>query len=104
MTQIKEFIHFIREQGVIGLAIGFILGGSVTGVVNSLVNDIINPLIGLLVPQVGDLAKVGTTFGSTMIKWGSFISVLLNFVIVAAVVFFVFKGLGLDKMDKKKEA
>jgi large conductance mechanosensitive channel len=42
----KGFLNFIREQGVVGLAVGFILGGSVSKVVTSLVTDIINPVLG----------------------------------------------------------
>lgn len=43
----RGFINFIREQGIIGLAVGFLLGGSASRVVTSLVNDVINPLVGL---------------------------------------------------------
>ena len=42
----KGFLDFIREQGVVGLAVGFILGGAVSKLVASLVNDLINPLLG----------------------------------------------------------
>lgn len=93
------FITFVREQGVIGFAIGFILGGGITGVVKALVDDIINPLIGYAFGSVKTLAmwKVGT------IALGDFLSVLINFLILAAVVYAVFKGLGLDRLDKKKE-
>ena len=55
----KGFIDFIREQGVIGLAIGFILGGAVSKVVTSLVNDIISPVIGLGAGRAGQLEGRG---------------------------------------------
>ena len=99
MIGIKGFVKFIREQGVIGLAIGFILGGAVSGVVSSLVNDIINPIIALAFSGIENLS--GWMIGPVAL--GNFLSVLINFVIVAAVVYYIFKGLRLDTLDKKKE-
>lgn len=100
----NKFIDFIREQGVIGLAIGFILGGAVTKVVTSLVEDIINPIISIIAGgKTESLATAVITIGESEIRYGQFIGVLINFVIIAAVVYYVFKGLGLDKIDKKKD-
>ncbi|MEK7613953.1 MAG: MscL family protein [Patescibacteria group bacterium] len=98
----KNFVAFIREQGVIGLAIGFILGGAVSTVVASLVKDIINPLLGILLGSVGGLATAHFSILGAQIMWGSFVSVLINFLVIAAVVYYGFKGLGLDKLDVKK--
>jgi large conductance mechanosensitive channel len=100
----KEFIVFIREQGVMGLAIGFILGGAVSTVVASLVNDIINPILGLVLGSVEGLKSAHIPLFGAQILIGNFISVLINFVVIAGVVYFGFKGLGLDKLDKKKGA
>lgn len=100
----SKFIEFIREQGVIGLAIGFILGGAVTKVVTSLVEDIINPVISIIGGgRTESLATSVMMVGESEIRYGQFIGVLINFVIIAAVVYYVFKGLGLDKIDKKKD-
>lgn len=99
MKTVISFVSFIREQGVVGLAIGFILGGAVAKVVSSLVNDIIQPLIGLLVGHAEGLAKL--SFHG--VAYGNFIATLIDFVIVAAVVYFGFKLLGLEKLDAKKE-
>ncbi len=96
------FIGFIREQGVVGLAIGFVLGGAVSKTVTSLVDNIINPVVGLLMGKV-NLTDRMTVIGNASIKWGAFISTIIDFIIVAAVVYFGFKMLGLDKLDKKKE-
>jgi len=52
----KDFIDFIRKQGVVGLAIGFILGGAVSNLVSALVQDVINPVIGIFLGPVGNLA------------------------------------------------
>ena len=93
------FFQFIREQGVVGLAIGFILGSGVNKVVSSLVNDIIQPGIGLLFGSVDGLAGMQVK----SIMYGRFIAGLIDFGILAAIVYFGFRGLGLDKLDKKIE-
>lgn len=98
----KGFINFIREQGVVGLAVGFILGGAVSKVVTALVTDIINPLVGILLGFAGNLSAMTLKIGSSQLKWGDFLSVVIDFLIIAAVVYFGVKGLGLDKLDKKK--
>ncbi|QQG38108.1 MAG: MscL family protein [Candidatus Kaiserbacteria bacterium] len=94
------FVQFIRERGVMGLAIGFVLGSSVQKVVTALVTDIINPLIGLLTGE-GDKNFSQFTVGPFLV--GDFISVLIDFLILAAVVYFVFKSLKLEQLDKPKE-
>ncbi len=96
----QGFLTFIREQGVVGLAIGFILGAEVTALVKSLVEGIINPLIGLL-GDADSLAEASLMIGDAEVVWGAFVAQLVNFIIVAAVVYFVFKKLGLDSIDKK---
>lgn len=101
-NKIKGFMDFIREQGVVGLAVGFILGGAVSKIVSSLVDNIINPLVGLALGKV-DLADKAVTMGSATLKYGAFISTLVDFFIIAAVVYFGVKALGLDKLDKKSE-
>ena len=92
------FIDFIRTQGVVGLAVGFILGGAVSKVVSALVNDIVNPIIGFAFGSTAGLKAM--MLGPVLL--GDFVAVLIDFLIIAAVVYFVVKGLGLDKMDKPK--
>lgn len=98
----QGFLTFIREQGVVGLAVGFILGGSVSKVVAALVEDIINPVIGLVLGSAAGLKEMAFTLAGAEIKLGAFVAVLIDFLVVAAVVYYGFKGLGLDKLDKKK--
>jgi len=97
------FIDFIRSQGVIGLAIGVVLGTSITKFVTSLVTDIINPLVGILISRAGDLKANYFLVGNAKIMWGSFVNSFIDFVIIALVVYFGVKILGIDKLDKKKE-
>lgn len=93
------FVQFVREQGVVGLAIGFILGGAVSKLVASLVSDIIQPVVGMIFGSANGLAELH--IGSIM--YGKFISVLIDFFIISAVVYYGFKGLRLDKLDIKKD-
>jgi len=99
----KGFMDFIREQGVVGLAVGFILGGAISKVVASLVSDIINPLLGLVLGSAEGLQAASFNVGSASIIWGNFISVLIDFLVIALVVYFGVKWLKLDKLDKKSD-
>lgn len=96
-------MKFIREQGVIGLAVGFILGGSVSSVVSSLVEDIINPILGIVLGFAGSLETAVLYLGPAQIRWGNFVSVVIDFVVITGVVYFGVKGLGLEKLDKKNK-
>jgi len=99
----QGFMEFIRTQGVVGLAVGFILGGAVSKVVTALVTDIINPILGVALGAVDGLKSAKLSIGSADILIGDFISVTIDFLVIAAVVYYGVKGLGLDKLDKKKE-
>jgi large conductance mechanosensitive channel len=98
----KGFIQFVREQGVIGLAVGFILGGAVAKMVTALVTDLVNPLLGLLIGGL-NLKNAYVSVAGAKIMWGDFVSVLIDFLVVACVVYFGVKLLKLDRLDKKKE-
>jgi large conductance mechanosensitive channel len=104
---INGFMDFVREQGVIGLAIGLALGTQVKQVVDQIVASFINPLVGLFLPGQGDLTK--KTFSLSLgdkiavFTYGSFLNVLISFLAVAAIIYFVVKGLKLDKIDKPKK-
>lgn len=94
------FVEFIRKQGVVGLAIGFIVGVATGTVVTSLVTDLINPIIGAIVGQ-GSLDTLTFHIGDAVFNYGHFIGVVINFAIILAVVYFGFKALRLEKLDKK---
>ncbi|HOB89921.1 MAG TPA: MscL family protein [Candidatus Colwellbacteria bacterium] len=99
----KGFINFIREQKVMGLAVGFILGGSVSKVVSSLVADIINPILSVVLGAADDLKNAILQIGPVRILYGNFLSALIDFMVVAAVVYFGVNLIGINKLDKKKE-
>lgn len=98
----RGFVNFIREQGIIGLAIGFLLGGAASRVVSSLVNDIINPLVGLGLQRVSKLTDLVVYIGNARLMIGNFFTTLLDFLIIAAVVYFVFKGLRFERIDRPR--
>lgn len=97
----KGFLEFIREQGVVGLAVGFILGGSVSKFVTALVEDIISPILGLAVGKVENLKGAYFMISSAKILWGDFLSVAIDFTMIAAVVYFGVKLFKLDRLQKK---
>jgi len=98
----KGFLEFVRDQGVVGLAVGFILGGAVSKVVTALVEDIVNPIVGVVLGSAEGLADAYIGIGEIKIMYGHMISVLIDFLIIATVVYFGVKLLKLDKLDKKK--
>ena len=100
--QMRGFKDFVREQGVVGLAVGFILGGAVSKVVSSLVEDIINPILSILLGAAGNLSEAVLIIGLVRIRYGSFLIVLIDFIVIGLVVYFGVKVLKLDKLDKKE--
>ena len=105
-TKLEGFLDFIRERGVVGLAIGLAIGTAATAVVNQIVNALITPTIALLI-GTENLAKwvvtVEVAGRSVVYPLGALADVLIKFVAIAAVIYFVVLGLKLDKLDKKKE-
>jgi large conductance mechanosensitive channel len=98
-----EFLDFIGKAGVLGLAVGFIMGTYIGSVVTALVQDIIMPVPGALIPG-GDWRKAVVTLpiGAGMnFAIGDFVGVIINFIIVAVVVFFIAKYAG-KAMEKTK--
>lgn len=99
----KGFIDFVREQGVIGLAVGFILGGAITSLVKAFIADIISPLLVIGMSNLSSLTDAYIQIGSAKILWGDFLNDVINFLVMAFIVYFGVKILKLDKLDKKKD-
>lgn len=96
----QEFKTFISRGNVMDMAVGVIVGGAFTSIVNSLVNDILMPIIGGVTGGV-DFTSYTATIGTATVAWGSFIQAIVNFLIVAWVIFMVVKGI--NNMKKKEE-
>ncbi len=82
----EEFKKFISRGNVVDMAVGIIIGGAFTGIVTSLVEDIINPLIGLFGGMNFDRYSI-TLLGEATLNYGKFLTAVMNFVIMAFVVF-----------------
>jgi large conductance mechanosensitive channel len=95
---IKEFKAFIMRGNVMDLAVAVIIGGAFGKIVTSLVSDIIMPLIGLIIGGI-DFTGLAFTIGSAKITYGSFINNLIDFIIIALVIFLMIKLF--DNLKKK---
>ena len=117
MKFFKEFKEFIAKGNAMDLAVGVVIGGAFTAIVNSLVENIINPFIGFI---VGLIANGATAMGGgdaveaimSMDKWvipgteiaiGAFIGSIINFLIIAFVIFCVVKAINKMREKNKKE-
>lgn len=92
----EEFKTFISRGSVMDMAVGIIIGGAFTAIVNSLVNDIIMPSVSLLTGGMDFSAfniMLGEGEGAASINYGSFISAIVNFLIIAFVIFCLIKAL-----------
>jgi large conductance mechanosensitive channel len=91
MGLIAEFRQFLDEYKVMGLAIAFIIGAALTTLVQSLVNDIVMPVISPILSTTGDWKASLFQLGPITLKWGSFLGAVINFVIIAFVIFMIAK-------------
>lgn len=104
----QGFFNFIREQGVVGLGVGFVIGTAANTLVKSVVTNMLNPFIGLftggsnLSQKVACLKSVGGVCKDPL-NYGQVVSDTITFIIILLVVYVVIKFLKLDKLDKKKE-
>lgn len=87
---IKEFKEFAMRGNVIDMAVGIIIGGAFTAIVTSLVNDIFSPFIGLFFRA--DFSTLSGTILGVPIGYGKFITAVINFLLVALVLFCIIKA------------
>jgi len=88
MGFLKEFKEFLNEYKVMALAVAFIIGIAAADLIQSLVNNIIMPVIASFIPG-GAWEEATFSLGPAMIRWGAFVSSVINFLIIALVVFMV---------------
>ena len=100
----KVRVEFISRGNVMDLAVGVIIGGAFTAIVNSLVKYIINPFLGLFVGAI-NFSDLVFKIGNATFRVGSFLNAVINFLIIAFVVFLMVKGINkVLRQDKKEEA
>ena len=97
---LKEFKEFALKGNIMDMAIGVVIGGAFQKIVNSLVNDVIMPAISVLTGKV-DFTDMVFTMGNASIKYGNFITTIVDFLIIAFSIFLVVKYL--NKLNKLKE-
>lgn len=96
-----EFKEFINRGNVVDMAVGIMIGAAFKAIVDSLVNDIISPLIGLIFKQ--DFSGLSFKLWDVELKYGAFLMAVLNFLIIAFVLFMIIKLMNsLRDMGKKK--
>lgn len=88
---LKEFKEFVMRGNVLDMAVGVIIGGAFGKIVGSLVNDILMPLVGLLMGGV-NFSELSVTVGSATIMWGLFLQTVVDFLIIAFVIFVIVKS------------
>lgn len=101
---IKEFKEFIARGNVMDMAIGIIIGGGFTAIVNSLVNDILMPILSLLTGGLdftGLAIVLGTGENAATLNYGAFIGAVIDFVLIALVIFILIKAM--NKFSRAKE-
>ena len=88
---LKQFKEFVIRGNVLDLAVAVIIGGAFGKIVGSLVNDIIMPLIGLVMGGV-NFSELSITVGEAVVKWGAFVQTVLDFLVIAFVIFLIVKA------------
>lgn len=101
---IAEFKEFINQGNVMDMAVGIIIGAAFTAIVTSLVETIINPLIAIVTGGQTPGAGLQLTVGAATIDFGAFIGAIINFLIIAWVVFMLVKAVNKAKSLGAKEA
>ena len=100
---LEEFKKFALKGNVMDLAVGVIIGGAFQAIVTSLVGDIVSPVIGIFAST--DFSNLILTVNGAEIKYGAFITAIINFLIMALIIFCMVKGLNkLVSIGKKEEA
>ena len=102
---IREFALFVREKGVIGLAVGIIVGGAITKFVTAIIKDLVNPIIGGIVGTSGTLTEYSLKIPLTNIQlmYGDLISEFINLITIMLVVYIIFVKSPVKRIDKKPE-
>jgi large conductance mechanosensitive channel len=101
MGMLSEFFEFLKEYNVVALAIAFIMGAASTSMIKSLVDNIIMPIITAFMPG-GAWRTATLALGPVIIAWGQFLADVINFVIIAFVVFVIAKKVLGEKKAAKK--
>ena len=96
---LKEFREFAIRGNVMDLAVAVIIGGAFGKIITSLVNDVLMPVIGLLMGGV-NFSELSITVGAAVIKWGALVQSIIDFIIIAFVIFMLVRAMNRMKRDE----
>lgn len=108
-NQVSDFVNFIRQQGVVGLAVGLAVGAAAGAAVKQIVDEFINPIVGFIIGGI-DLVNLEWVVvqandegrGGLVIGWGAILSALITLIATALVVYVIVHSAKLDRLDKPK--
>jgi large conductance mechanosensitive channel len=108
-SQFTQFLDFVREQGVIGLAVGLAIGTAAGASVKQIVDGFINPIIGFIIGGI-DLSKLQWVVfapnldgkGGLVFSWGAILSSIITLLATALVIYWLIHVAKLDRLDKRK--
>jgi large conductance mechanosensitive channel len=109
-SQLTQFLDFVREQGVVGLAVGLAIGTAAGAAVKQIVDGFINPIIGFVIGGI-DLSKLQWVVvgpgsdgkGGLVFSWGAILSSIITLLATALVIYWLVHIAKLDRLDKKKD-
>lgn len=106
--EVGQFMDFVRQQGVVGMAVGLAIGVAAAGAVSNIVEGLVNPLIGFLLAGT-DLNNITWNTGISrsgedlVFSWGLALNGIIVLLVTALVIYLVVHKLKLDRLDKKKD-
>lgn len=104
---VSGFADFLRERGVVGLAIGVVFGTQAKQIIDQLVSAFLSPFLGLILPGKGPLNQKFFTFTmnekTATFGWGALVFTMISFLLLAIVIYLSFRIFRLDKLEKPKE-
>ncbi len=107
-SEVRKFMTFVREQGVVGMAVGLAIGVAAAGAVSDIVEGLVNPVVGFLLAGT-DLTEAAWNTGLSragedlVLSWGLALNGILVLLATAFVVYMIVHKAKLDRLDKKKD-
>jgi large conductance mechanosensitive channel len=109
-SEVANFLTFVRQQGIVGLAVGLAVGTAAGAAVKQIVDGFINPIVGFLIGGI-DLSQLkwvvikpaASGSGGLVFSWGAILSSIITLLATALVIYWIVHVAKLDRLDKKKE-
>lgn len=98
---LEGFKQFIQDAGVVGFAVAFVIGGAVADFVSKFLEAIVSPVVAAVMGGSDIANSLTSTVGDATLRWGSAIQALIDFLIIALVIYAMVKITGADEWDNK---